>query len=78
MCTELGLSDWSALTSATIDLAEARSVQLLDYYARLEVAELEGDMLKASRAGDWQKLAAKYEKLVRARAALAASEAGPA
>ena len=130
VCAELGLSDWSALTSATIDLAEARIVQLavggealqisaeafhqglevelehgvvfpdanvtnnhplltgmivlahlkemLDYYARLEVAELEGDMLKASRAGDWQKLAAKYEKLVRARAALAASEAGPA
>ena len=48
--------------------------EMLDYYTRLEVAEIEGDMLKASRAGDEKKLAAKYKKLVAARAELAQAE----
>ena len=48
--------------------------EMLDYYTRLEVAELEGDMLKASQAGDEKKLAAKYKKLVAARAELAQAE----
>ncbi len=48
--------------------------EMLDYYTRLEVAELEGDMLKASRAGDSAKLAAYYNRLVTARADLAQSE----
>ena len=30
---------------------------MLDYYFRLEVAELQGDLLKASRKGDAKKLA---------------------
>jgi hypothetical protein len=48
--------------------------EMLDYYTRLEVAEIEGDMLKASRAGDEKKLAAYYRKLVAARAELAQAE----
>lgn len=48
--------------------------EMLDYYTRLEVAEIEGDMLKASQAGDEKKLAAKYKKLVAARAELAQAE----
>ena len=48
--------------------------EMLDYYARLEVAELEGDLLKALRAGNAEKLAQKYEQLLRARAELSASE----
>lgn len=44
--------------------------EMLDYYLRLEVAELEGDMLKANRRGDAEKLAAKYQKLLNARAIL--------
>lgn len=48
--------------------------EMLDYYTRLEVAEIEGDMLKASRVGDEKKLAAKYKKLVAARAELAQAE----
>ena len=48
--------------------------EMLDYYARLEVAELEGDLLKASRAGDLEKLARKYQQLVEARGELAALE----
>lgn len=44
--------------------------EMLDYYIRLEVAELEGDMFKASRKGDADKLARIYKKLITARAAL--------
>lgn len=39
----------------------------LDYYARLEVAELEGDLFKALLSGDQARLTAKYRALVRAR-----------
>lgn len=46
----------------------------LGYYTRLEVMELEGDMLKAHVAGDAPKLAAVYAKLITARAQLAQSE----
>lgn len=45
--------------------------EMLDYYLRLEVAELEGDLLKAKVRGDANKLAQKFEKLVQARATLA-------
>ena len=46
----------------------------LDYYSRLEVAELEGDLLKALLAGDREKLARKYKNLLEAKAELAESE----
>ena len=49
--------------------------ETLDYYSRLEVAELEGDMLKALIKGDLGKLAEKYRKLIHARVALSSSEA---
>jgi restriction endonuclease Mrr len=44
--------------------------EMLDYYLRLNVAELEGDLLKASKKGDAEKLARIYTKLVAARAEL--------
>ena len=44
--------------------------EMLDYYIRLEVAELEGDLLKAAKKGDAEKLARLYKKLVVARAEL--------
>lgn len=46
----------------------------LDYYIRLEVAELEGDLLKASRRNDSEKLSVVYSKLLKARAKLANRE----
>ena len=49
--------------------------EMLDYYLRLEVAELEGDLLKAYRLGDGEKLADKYQKLLAARATLYNQEA---
>jgi hypothetical protein len=48
--------------------------EMLDYYTRLEVAELEGDLFKASKKGDAEKLARLYKKLITARAALSESE----
>ena len=48
--------------------------EMLDYYERLEVAELEGDLLKASRAGDAARLARLYPRWIEARAKLSASE----
>lgn len=46
----------------------------LEYYARLEVTELEGDIFKALVAGNPQKMADKYHKLVEAKAALISME----
>jgi hypothetical protein len=48
--------------------------ETLDYYERLEVAELEGDLLKALKASKAEKVAALYEKLIRARRELSEAE----
>ena len=53
------------VVTARIVLAHLK--EMLDYYSRLEVAELEGDMLKARLANDPEKLAVKYDKLIAAR-----------
>lgn len=53
------------LLTGRIVLAHLR--EMLDYYARLEIAELEGDMLKASLARNQEKLAEKYRDLLSAR-----------
>jgi hypothetical protein len=126
VCRELGLRDWSQLTSANVTPEEAAIIQQqvgaearqipveefqkglevelehgirypdanvthnhplmtgkivlahlkesLDYYTRLEVMELEGDLFKAHVAGDAPKLAVVYAKLITARARLAQSE----
>jgi len=47
----------------------------LDYYKRLEVAEIEGDLLKAASAKDTAKLQVLYTKLVKARLSLSRAEA---
>ena len=48
--------------------------EMLDYYLRLEVAELEGDMLKAAVKGDSEKLGRIYGKLIAAKEELSAWE----
>lgn len=47
----------------------------LDYYKLLEVAELEGDLLKAIAAGNMAKVKKEYKKLALAKIALARVEA---
>ena len=49
--------------------------ETMDYYQRLDVAELEGDLLKAMTAKDLSKAADKYRKLLKAKLALAQAEA---
>jgi hypothetical protein len=46
----------------------------LDYYKLLEVAELEGDVLKAIASGDAAKIRKEYRKLAEAKIALATAE----
>jgi len=52
----------------------AHMKESLDYYQRLDVAEIEGDMAKAAAKGDAAKLLAKYRKLVKAKLELAEAE----
>ncbi len=47
----------------------------LDYYKLLEVAELEGDLLKAVQAGNMEKVKKYYKKLAHARVVLHSTEA---
>jgi hypothetical protein len=47
----------------------------LDYYKLLEVAELEGDLLKAVSAGNITKIRTEYKKLAEAKIALSKAEA---
>jgi len=49
--------------------------ETMDYYQRLDVAELEGDLLHAMAGGDLNKAATKYRKLLKAKLALAQAEA---
>ena len=44
--------------------------ETMDYYARLEVAEIEGDLLKAILAKDLKKVEEKYKKLIHAESLL--------
>ena len=46
----------------------------LDYYQRLEVAEIEGDLLKAVVAKNASKVEALYRKLIKAKLALSQAE----
>ncbi len=46
----------------------------MDYYERLDVAEIEGDLLKAFAAKNLNKAAIKYKKLLQAKRALAQAE----
>jgi len=48
--------------------------EMLDYYMRLEVAELEGDILKALQTGDADKVTRKYQQFIIAKAALSEYE----
>jgi len=44
--------------------------ETMDYYKRLEVAEIEGDLLKAILSKDQKKIESKYRKLIEAQSSL--------
>jgi hypothetical protein len=48
----------------------AHMKETLDYYERLDVAEIEGDLLKAVLSKNIDKIQAKYKKLIKAQAFL--------
>ncbi len=48
--------------------------EMLDYYLRLDVAECEGDVLKALLAGNAEKVAYKYQQYLTAKAKLSVFE----
>ena len=48
----------------------AHMKETLDYYKRLDVAELEGDLLKAFRRKDFKKATSVYKRLILARISL--------
>lgn len=52
----------------------AHFMEMLDYYQRLEVAELEGDLLKAVTARNIEKIRKYYKKLAKARGELNETE----
>ena len=41
--------------------------ETLDYYKRIDVAEIEGDLLKAINTKDMSKIKSKYQKLIKAQ-----------
>jgi len=44
--------------------------ETMDYYKRLDVAEIEGDLLKAVISKNMKKIESKYKKLIKAQKAL--------
>jgi len=53
----------------------AHFMEMLDYYKRLDVAEIEGDLLKAVAAKNMEKARKYYKKLAKARIELGKAEA---
>ena len=62
------VTDNHPLLTARIVLAHLK--ETMDCYARLEVAEIEGDLLKAVLRKDLEEIGAKFSKLVEAKATL--------
>jgi len=54
----------------------AHFMEMLDYYKRLELAEVEGDLLKAIIAKNLEKITKYYNKLVTAKIVLSKVESG--
>ena len=122
VCADIGLSDWSTLTSPTVSEKEATTIlnlvntkgmdipldefrkglevelehgtrfedanvtnnhplltgkiviahlkETMDYYRRIDVAEMEGDLLKAILSGNIKKIEFKYRALIEAQGSL--------
>ena len=71
--TDANVTNNHPILTGKIVLAHLK--ETMDYYQRLDVAEIEGDLLKAMAAKDLNKAADKYRKLLKAKLALAQAEA---
>lgn len=69
---EANVTNNHPILTGKIVLAHFR--ESLDYYQRLEVAEIEGDLLKAVVSNNASRVAALYKKLVKARQDLSEAE----
>ncbi|MDF1535797.1 MAG: hypothetical protein P1S46_04750 [bacterium] len=69
MFQDVNVTNNHPLLTGKIVIAHFR--EMLDYYLRLDVAEIEGDIFKALLAGDARKALAKQGKLTGARLELA-------
>lgn len=74
MYPETNVTNNHPLLTGKIVLAHMK--ETLDYYRRLDVMELEGDLLKAVAAGKTKKAGDYYRRLLKARLALSKTEAG--
>jgi Protein of unknown function (DUF5661) len=54
----------------TSKIVLAHLKETMDYYERLDVTEIEGDLLKAVKAKDLKKMEQKYRKLIAAQGVL--------
>jgi len=66
--TDANVTNNHPILTGMIVLAHMK--ETLDYYQRLDVAEIEGDLLKAVLAKKLDKIEVKYKKLIKAQAAL--------
>jgi hypothetical protein len=69
---EANVTNNHPLLTGTIVVAHLK--ESMDYYERLDVAEIEGDLLKAFAAKNLAKAEAKYRKLAKAKMALVQME----
>lgn len=65
MFSDANVTNNHPLITGRIVLAHMK--ESLDYYKLLEVAELEGDMLKAVQSKDMEKTYGKYKKLIKSQ-----------
>lgn len=70
---EANITNNHPLITARVVLAHM--FETLDYYMRLDIAELEGDLFKAVSAKNIEKVRKYYQKALSARLALAKAEA---
>jgi DNA-binding MurR/RpiR family transcriptional regulator len=66
--TDANVTNNHPILTGKIVLAHLK--EMMDYYERLEVAEIEGDLLKAVIAKNLNKIEEKYKKLIRAQSLL--------
>lgn len=69
MYADANVTNNHPLLTGKIVLAHLK--EMMDYYERLEVAEIEGDLLKAIRSKNLEKIESKFKKLAVAQEELA-------